>query len=144
VNGQPGYRWQPNDAPSVRPVNAPELMPGDVLVHDEPGRCGGLDSHCHHFRVIYRGGSWFLLTRHGGGDEAIHLFGRTIEKPLAALDTHGRYWVLHALHSAHRDGARHAREAEALRWRVAAVEKRIKVRKVRGKAVVLVELKPET
>jgi hypothetical protein len=52
VNGEPGYKWQFNDTPGVRPVNAPSLNDNDQLLRDEPGRCGGLDSHSHHYRLV--------------------------------------------------------------------------------------------
>lgn len=50
VNGEPGYKWNPKDTPTVRPVDPPLLNDDDQLLRDEPGRCGGLDSHSHHYR----------------------------------------------------------------------------------------------
>lgn len=41
VNGEMGYKWQPNDNPRICPVNPPALEENDQLLRDEPGRCGG-------------------------------------------------------------------------------------------------------
>ena len=145
INGEPGYRWQPADKPSIRPVAPPTLGESDTLTYDEPGRCGGQDSHCHHYRVV--GGPVFpsLLVRHGGGEERIRLSnGRAVLTALGALDSNGRYWLLNALYHAVDDARRAGREAEAARWRTAAAEKRITVRKVRGQAAVRVAIVAET
>lgn len=111
--------------------NPPDLQDGDVLLFDEPGRCGGLDSHSHHFRVVKYGcGSVALLVRHGGGDERIRLYPhRDLPKFLEAMDSNTRYWMLATIHSAHRDGASDATMTERTRWQTAAAEKRIKTRK---------------
>lgn len=128
----------------IYPVNPPSLPDGAALLFDEPGRCGGLDSHCHHYRVIgaSRGLSHpCLLVRHGGGEEEIRLSnGAAVVRALAMLDSNGRYWVLNALYHAQNDARRAGQDAEAIRWRQAAAEHRIKVRKVRGQAAVRVEL----
>jgi hypothetical protein len=71
VNGQPGYSWDGKSV-STQPVNPPALQERDILLFDEPGRCGGMDSHCHHYRVV-KDGPWISLLRHGGGDERMHL-----------------------------------------------------------------------
>src|SRR5579872_5634439 len=105
INGQLGYRWNnPDAAPGIRPIDAPELQEGDTLLYDEPGRCGGLDSHCHHYRVVSRGGLW-LLRRNGSGDHRLHLSSlQTLKGPLQALDSNGRYWLLSAIYHANSDG----------------------------------------
>ena len=130
VNGQPGYKWQPNDSPRVRPVNPPALDEHDKLLYDEPGRCGGLDSHCHHYRVALKYGSFYLLVRHGGGDERIRLADTpSLLDTLASLDSTARYWVLNTIYHAHSDGARQAADKCNGTWTQAAAEKRIKTRK---------------
>src|SRR5690349_19548495 len=75
VNGTPGYKWQPRDEPRIRPIDPPHLRDGDVLLFDEPGRCGGLDGHSYHFRLVKfaHDSNLSLLVRHGGGDECITL-----------------------------------------------------------------------
>lgn len=140
INGQLGYRWQPNDPPGVRPVAPPTLNDTETLLYDEPGRCGGQDSHCHHYRVT---NATFptLLVKHGGGEERIRLSnGRQVLAALAALDSTGRYWWLNSIYHAYADGRQAGREATTAQWRSAAVEKRIKVRKVRGRASVTVTI----
>jgi hypothetical protein len=132
VNGQPGYRWQPNDTPSsTRPVAAPPVDISDGLIFDEPGRCGGLDAHSHHFRVTSRGD---LLWRHGGGTGRMRLSGASmVLVALGALDSNSRYWLLHALYEARADGERDGTERTASRYVLAACEKRLKVSRRGGR-----------
>jgi hypothetical protein len=137
VNGQPGYKWNANDNASVRPVNPPSLNDNDQLLRDEPGRCGGLDSHSHHYRLVKSCGSLMLLVRHGGGDERLHL-SRPVESVLAQLDSTDCYWALNAIYHAYSDGKRSGSEKTANNWRRAAAEKRIKTRKERGSNTVRV------
>ncbi len=144
-NGEQGYRWNNPDGPtSIYPVNPPELQDGDVLLHDEVGRCGGLDSHSFHYRVVRpRNGGLDLLVRHGGGNERIRLSGaKMFVVVLASLDSTNRYWVLNTLYHAQSDAAREARGREAERWRTAAAQKRIKVRRQRGTGSVRVSIEP--
>jgi len=131
VNGEPGYKWNFDDNPSVRPVDPPSLNDNDQLLRDEPGRCGGLDSHCHHYRLVKSHASLLLLVRHGAGDERLHLSG-PLESVLAQLDSTDCYWALNAIYHAYSDGKRSGSENTANNWRRAAAEKRIKTRKVRG------------
>jgi hypothetical protein len=145
INGQPGYRWQPNDTPSTRPANPPALADNDRLLFDEPGRCGGQDSHCHHYCVVVNTGDRVeLLVRHGGGEERIRLSnGKAVVGALAALDSNGRYWLLNALYHAQNAAARMARENEHMRWTGAALDKRIKVnRRGRRHTVEITEKRP--
>lgn len=132
LNGQPGYRWNGPET-STHPVNAPSLDDNDTLLFDEPGRCGGLDCHSHHYRLVRRFGSVWLLVRHGGGQESFRISTTpALLEAWAAMDTTARFWTFHALNYAHEDGARDAKASEASFWRKAAAEKRIKTRKVRG------------
>lgn len=64
VNGELGYSWDGKNV-STRPVAAPTITDRDTLLFDEPGRCGGMDSHCHHYRLVKDIGI-SLLVRHGG------------------------------------------------------------------------------
>jgi hypothetical protein len=137
VNGQPGYRWNPNDNPTVRPVDPPSLKENDKLLRDDPGRCGGLDSHSHHYRLVRCYGSLTLLVRHGGGDERLHL-SSPIERVLAELDSTDCYWALNEIYHAHSEGRRSGSEKTANHWRKAAAEKRIRTRKQRGSDTVRV------
>jgi len=136
VNGQPGEY--------ERYLVPPALGDGETLIFDEPGRCGGVDSHAYHFRVVKASyGGVNLLVRHGGGEERIRLSNpRPVIESLESLDSNGRYWILHALYHAQADARRAGHEHEAAYWRRAAAEKRIKVRKVRGQSAVKVSVIP--
>jgi len=143
INGQPGYSWEGKSF-SICPVNPPPLMDGDVLLYDEPGRCGGIDSHSHHYRVVLNGAMTLLRVRHGGGDEEVRMSLCDEQvKVLAQLDSNGRYWILNALYHAFSQNGHACANAENERWRQAAAEKRIKVRKLRGQDRVRVWIEPK-
>lgn len=145
INGEPGYSW--NGEPShVRPIQAPDLLGGDELLFDEPGRCGGLDSHSHHLRVVRRRyGGFTLAVRHGGGDERVNLGStRMAIDGLAALDSNARYWLLLRLYHVQSDAACHAIEVCDSKWRKAAAERRIKTRRLPARGMVKVWIEPET
>jgi hypothetical protein len=132
VNGEPGYSWDGKTI-GAYPPNPPSLDDGDILIHDEPGRCGGIDSHSHHFRVVIgRQGGFALLVRHGGGDERIDLGQRHGVNALMQLDSNARYWLLQCLYHVLSDSMRTAANERETLWRKAAAEKRIKTRKTRG------------
>jgi len=125
----------------IHPVNPPAIEDGDTVLFDEPGRCGGIDSHCHHYRVIKgKFGGLQLLVRHGGGDERIPYIsnGKAFTAALETLDSDGRYWVLNAMYHAQSKAKREGVEAEGNRWRNAAAEKRIKTRKIPSQGIVRV------
>lgn len=134
INGTPNaYSWDGKTFSTRQPV--PPDTKGDNVLFDEPGRCGGQDSHCHHYRVVgAASGAQFprLLVRHGGGQEEIRLSnGRAVLRALYMLDSNGRYWLLNALFHAQSDARRAGRDAAVTEWRTAAAEKRIKTRKQR-------------
>jgi hypothetical protein len=146
INGTPNaYSWDGRHF-MTRTPNAPALLDGETLVYDEPGRCGGIDAHSHHFRLVrdrYAIGH-SIRVRHGGGEECIGL-GCTAEQfipNLAALDSNARFWWMYLLYSAHQDGARHAERATDHKWRLAAAEKRIRTRKMPGRGMVKVWIEP--
>lgn len=144
VNGNFGYRWN-GESESTRPVDPPELQDGETLVYDEPGRCGGMDSHCHHYRVVKRYSSLFLAYRHGGGDGRIRLSCTpTFVDMLAALDSNARYWMLGVIFHAHADAERAAQEAESRKWRTAIAEKRVRSRKYPAQGLVKVWIESAT
>ena len=134
INGTFGYRWQPNDNPTIYPLNPPKISEGDALLFDEPGRCTKrLDSHSYHYRVVKRQGRLWLLVAHGSGQEEFNLHAeQSFADTLANLDTNQRYFVCNTIYQTAADAADKARKSENLRWRQAAAEKRIKTRKVRG------------
>lgn len=142
VNGTPGYKWQPNDTPIIRPVHPPTLGEGDNLLYDEPGRCSEhTDAHSHHYRLT----QWHLLVCHGGGEERIIINSKEILPILANLDSNGRYWLFSSIYRAYSEGERKAQDKERLKWTRAAAEKRIKTRKLRNSVAVKVwiESKPD-
>lgn len=144
VNGTPNaYSWDGKHISTRQPC-PPELREGDEMLHDEPGRCGGLDCHSHHFRLVKARGSYDVLMRHGGGDECFSLgsFGKLVAPSFAALDSNARYWLLHALYSTHKDAKRVAEESTAREWRQAAAEKRIKTRKFPARGAIKVWIEP--
>ena len=141
INGEPGYSWD-GKSHSIRKPNPPDLDDGDELLIDEPGRCGGLDCHCHHFRVVKAQsayGGYFLLVRHGGGDERIPLGSRPGIRPLLATDSNSRFWLLQMMYQVQHNQAAEARKLANDQWTKAAAEKRIKIRKQRGSVKVWVE-----
>lgn len=141
INGTMGYRWQPRDTPSVHPVNPPDVPDDATILYDEPGRCGGMDCHCHHYRVVqHHSGVVYLYVRHGGGDQKMAMTGAesTILGTLASLDSNARYWMLSMMYHLAEHAARDAHAEECERWRRAAAEKRIKTRKQRGTTAVKV------
>lgn len=140
VNGQPGYRWQPNDEPRVRPVDPPELQEGDQLLVDEPGRCGGLDSHSHHVRLVLRHNEMLLLVRNGSGDHEVRLpYSFSLSNVIQRLDSDTRYWLLLSFYNVASASEISATSKAVDRWSKAAAEKRIKVRRRRGTVKVWIE-----
>lgn len=142
INGERGaFSWDGKTFMTLKP-NPPELKDGDDLLYDEPGRCGGCDSHCHHVRLVKRKGSYELLVRNGCGDHRAtlpHLFRLAVSSgALDAMDSNSRYWLLLSIHVAIEDSARDAAEEIRLIWTKAAAEKRIKTRKRRGRDEVTV------
>lgn len=142
INGNLGYRWQPNDKPGVYPVDPPVLLDGsDMLLRDEPGRCGGMDCHSHHFRFVKRSGAFHLFVTHGRGQEVIPLYA--LPKPVAALltttDSDTAYWLMYSLFYARSQGEKAGADEVRATWQRAAVEKRIKTRKCRSYTKVWIE-----
>src|ERR1700679_2419363 len=98
INGTPNaYSWDGKSQMTRQPC-PPDLRDEDELLYDEPGRCGGLDCHAHHFRLVKSRGHYDVLVRHGGGDERFSI-GGTVAKlfvpSLEAMDSNGRYWLFH-------------------------------------------------
>lgn len=141
VNGTIGYQWQPDDPPGIKRPDPPALGPEDRIVWDLPGRCGGLDSHCHHYTLVNHARP-SLLVRHGAGEDRIRLSNpRRVLAALDCLPTDDlRYWFCNALFHTWADGRMDGRAKELARWREAAAEGRIKTRKVRGSTVVNVSI----
>ncbi len=132
INGEAGYSWD-GKSYGRRPPAPPTLSDDDTLLYDEPGRCGGIDAHSHHFCLVKGKYGPAILVQHGGGQERIGLgvTAKLFIPTLATLDSNARYWFMHTLYSQHREASDQARQIERAMWRQAAAEKRIKTRKVR-------------
>src|ERR1700721_24187 len=144
VNGEVGaYSWD-GKSHMTRQPSPPALRDGDELIYDEPGRCGGIDAPSHHFRLVKCYAAYDVLTQHGGGEDRFSLgcVGRLLVPSLDALDSNGRFWLMHTLYSAREDTQRATEKTVAHKWRLAAVEKRIKTRKLRGRGAVRVWIEP--
>src|ERR1017187_6710586 len=139
INGEPGYSWD-GKVVSARPVDPPTLMDGDTLLFDEPGRCGGMDSHCHHYRLVKRYSyGTILLVRNGGGDKIVRLsFPRGFS--LDGMDSNTRYWLLNAIYHASSDGERSGIDKTSQQYRKAFVDGRLKKRKLPAQGVVKVSI----
>jgi hypothetical protein len=144
LNGEPGYSWD-GKGYSTRSVNPPDLKDGDQLLYDEPGRCGGLDSHSHHIRLVKNRSDYVIRVRHGGGDEAVALSCamRLAIDGLAALDSNARYWLLLSILSAVRDSQHTAEDKTADKYRKAFVDGRLKKRRLPRSGVVKVWIEPQ-
>jgi hypothetical protein len=136
VNGTPGYSWDGKNV-FTRPVDPPQLNDGDVLLFDEPGRCGGMDSHCHHYRLVKYAGSTQLLVRHGGGTERLHV---SLPRGFSfnCVDSNTRYWLLNAIYHAANDARR-----KAAQHRQAFAEGRLKKRRLRKQDTVKIWIEPK-
>ncbi len=138
INGQKGvYSWDGKSF-STRPVDPPDLQDGDELVYDGPGRCGGIDSHCHHFRIVKHYSSYDLLVRHGGGDERIRIGGcrNATVQTILALSENDRYWMCQMIDDTARHASREAVQKNDSRWRIAFLDGRLKKRKRQGRVSV--------
>ena len=142
TNGTPGvYSWDGKNF-STRAAQPPTLALDDILAWDGPGRCGGIDSHSHHFCLVRaRHGRVCLLVRHGGGDERIELSGWPLESFMNVPEP-SQYWMMHAVYYAQHSARRAGEDTQAQYWRRAAVDRRIKVRKVRGQNLARVTVDP--
>lgn len=133
VNGEQGYSWDGKSF-GVRQPDPPQIAEDEVLLFDEPGRCGGVDSHAQHCRVVKGSmGRVLLIVRSGLGDRRIRLSNeRAVLESLNRLDSNGRYWLLNAISRADFDARSEAAAEANSSWRKAAAEKRIKTRKMPG------------
>lgn len=142
VNGEPGYCSTYGAPVGVYKPNPPELRDGDELIFDEPGRCGGVDAHSYHHRLVKGyGDNYTILTRHGGGDRAFPVrWPESVIQSMRRMCSADRYWLLHGVAYSAEGGERSARNAESRRWHQAAVQNRIKVN--RRKKIPTVEILP--
>lgn len=134
----------------LRPSNAPALAEDDTIVFDEPGRIirrkpeGNYDVDCrsHWFRLVKNFGGWFLLVRHGAGDERIRLGYRMDDTLLELLPSDARYRLLWQIMETYHDGVAHGTSATESQYRLAFVDGRLKKRKVKDGFKVWIEPEP--
>ena len=137
INGQDGYSWDGKNI-SRYPAIPPDLKEGDALIFDLPGRCGGLDCHSYHYRVVIHNGSDSLLVCHGAGQERIdYLFG--LVDSLKMLNNDSRFWICNAIFHASSAAGIKSREEERRYWKSAIAKKRIKTSRKKGNIRIWVE-----
>lgn len=132
------------------PRRAPALQQEDQLIYDEHGRIvywteerkpgEGVDCRSHWFRIVRRHGSYYLLVKHGAGEERVKLYGwgnfRAMFEPLSS---DARYSLMHHMLSVHHDAQRQARADIHDLYRTAFAQGRLKKRKVKGGVKVWIE-----
>lgn len=140
VNGKDVYSWDGKTF-GMYPAIPPELKESDALIFDLPGRCGQIDCHSHHYRLVLSHGSVCLLVRHGAGTERIDYLsnGQSVLDALRNLDDDGQYWMLNALYSAVSLMKTESTSLERVRWQTAIVEKRVKKSRRGGRIRVWIE-----
>lgn len=145
INGEPGCKMTFESSPGVYRPNPPDIAANETVLYDEPGRCGGIDSHSHHYRLCMWGNRYYLRVRHGGGDDFVplSLYGNGLKEMIAALDSNARYWLFNTIYGAHHEAEKKGRDTEEWKWKEAAAEKRIKTRKLPSRGVVKVWIEPK-
>ena len=89
-------------------------------------------------------GGYFLLVKHGGGEERFSVgYSARIVEALAGMDSDNRFFLLHTMMKMHHEASRAASEATAGEYRKAIAEDRLRKRKVRGQAAVKIWIERE-
>lgn len=137
VNGEHGYKWQPSDNPAKHVVLPCVHKEGDIVLSNDPGRCGhGIDSHAFHFCIVRRGAWHFIIATHFNGSTEVNMKRWSNVNSILAMSSDDRYWTLQAIYHAVTDSVRDAThkavQEERQFWRQAAADNRIKKRKVRN------------
>jgi hypothetical protein len=116
---------------------APTLLGGDVELYSEPGRIAfDVDFRSYWFKVVKAEyGGYFLLVKHGGGEERYRLnYGnQNFEKTLEPLPSDARFLTLFTYMDVIRTAKSHARYGAIEEYRKAFVEGRLKKRKQPGR-----------
>jgi hypothetical protein len=132
INGEEGYSWDGKTFGVRKPFFA-EMKEGDELIKDLPGRCGGVDSHSHDFRLVRRKFiGLVLLVRHGGGEDSVELHAYGAEAFIESMSDNDCYWIMRTIYNVAKQAARKGVDLEYNKWRRAAASGRIKTRKQRG------------
>jgi hypothetical protein len=105
----------------------------DKELFSEHGRI--LDNVCYrsHWFVLVKAeyGGFFLLVKHGAGEERISLgFSKKYQTMMQQMDSDTRYYMMHALMQAWHDGEKKGRNEATAVYRTAFAEGRLKKRKL--------------
>lgn len=120
---------------------APKPEAGDDIICSEYGRImDRTDFRSHWFMLVHaRNGPYFLLVKHGGGEERFSLgHSNRFAHIFAKLDSDDRYRLLHTLFNVNHDAASLAAEITAKIYRKAFAEGKLKKRKLTGQDAVKV------
>jgi len=140
INGEPDYSWD-GQKRSVRPIDPPEMAEGDILMFDEPGRCGGTDAHCHHYRLVKFYSQRILIVKHGGGTERhlLSAWNKAMDTLVDSLDSNARFWMFNAIHHTIKGQVSKAEANVRAQWASAFIDKRIKKQKRKGNVRVWID-----
>jgi len=122
----------------AEPWRAPDTLPDDSLIFSECGRIiGKIDFRSHYLRlVVSTGRSYYLLVKHGAGQERISLgYGYRMDpvvKAMASMEPDALYLTMYTMLQLHSEGSRDAAAVTAARYRVAFAQGKLKKRKQRG------------
>lgn len=131
----------------AEPERQPVPEEDDTVLYSECGRIlNHVDCRSHSFKLVKNHGQFFVLVRHGGGDERISLgySYRQIDAIFAPLESDLRYWLLHSFMDLYHDTKRAAIDQTADKFRKAFVDGRLKKRKLPAQGAVKVWIEPET
>ena len=115
---------------------APDIEETDTIIFSECGRV--LDNVCYrayYFRIVKAGfGGYYLLVKHGGGQERLHIGyrDRFIES-LRQMDSDNRYFMIFTLYDTAKKARRDGETETASAYRMAHAEGRLKKRKLPGR-----------
>lgn len=112
----------------------PTIREGDTVIYSEHGRVVNKTCFRSYWHVLIKAevGGYWLLTKHGGGEERFSLgynFQNTWIPAVESMDSDQRYLLLHTLYSAYSNGGQEARKATASNYAMAFLEGRLKRRK---------------
>lgn len=112
----------------------PKIADDETVIFSEHGRVLNKTCFRSHWHTLVKAefGGYWLLTKHGGGEERFSLgysFQSTWIHAAESMDSDQRYLLLHALYNAYSTGGQEAREATANKYAMAFLEGRLKRRK---------------
>jgi len=112
----------------------PTVLETDTLIFSEHGRITNKVDFRSHWLTLVKAqyGGYFLLVKHGGGEERISLGYDHVCNALEALGQlteDQRYLILYCLYDAHKDAKREAQQETRSYFQLAFLEGRLKRRK---------------